>query len=764
LADQLFQIIDNDGSVPKTPRIISVSGCLLPIETAYSTVSQQVLLGYEKIETPWYIPEKTIVIPEQLRPIMTDSSKYCPEGGCRGDDPAKEIQDGPIIVAEEFENFSPFNNGEKRSRIVVVSDSTIIQGKNYYYRSDIDSANQKFIRSLYPDSPQVDSAGRKFEFTQKILAPERGSPAKYFASANSNLLVPNLLVRKFGLNGVNANLSNYTDQENNFDPRTLSRSVNPLTDEDINREIKYFMTNIVPIYGTFPRFSGQLAGTTYVDAGIGGGIPKIMIDTGADHINFEAYVSGYCGDLFGYSIGIHNDKLIVGAPFNAFDTEKTLTWNDIKSSGYLLKTAGNGGAGAVFYYERTGKGKNAISDTLPWQFQQKIKPSSINAGIDAASTNDLIANMGIGVQNLDSDFIFNNSLVGDQFGYDVAIDADFMVVGAPGHDFETVHQHIYSGSAAFIRKEFTYAFDIPLHKSYDMGSSGVRINKFGNNSGVAVLNNGAVFAFEHRIQDWRTREKKWKFAEKLVSQGYKDRNKGILTGCENDFFGRSVDIDRARRGDGDYTTIVGSPNHDFPTSGTHITGTLNNAGAAYIYDAMLREQEPKIPSQNNWIEASVFGNSGIKHKNKIYQNITGDSLLYSTSGIVYTNQNGVLFLEGSGYDPAEKGFIAHRPYVESIIGYAIDGIDTSGNLTLFTHGEPSKNSGELKLSITGPDSAIVYNNMNLHTIAWNSIESSGLQLFSSGTIPVSNTGILIIAISGASVESEGGLNLRVRGV
>ena len=36
-----------------------------------------------------------------------------------------------------------------------------------------------------------------------------------------------------------------------------------------------------------------------------------------------------------------------------------------------LKLSGNGGAGAAFYYERTGRGKNAVSEFLPWEFQQE---------------------------------------------------------------------------------------------------------------------------------------------------------------------------------------------------------------------------------------------------------------------------------------------------------------------------------------------------------------------------------------------------------
>ena len=63
------------------------------------------------------------------------------------------IEDGPVIAAEELENFSSFNSGKRRSRIVVISDPTIIEGKCVHYRNNAIGDNQKFIRSLYLPSP-----------------------------------------------------------------------------------------------------------------------------------------------------------------------------------------------------------------------------------------------------------------------------------------------------------------------------------------------------------------------------------------------------------------------------------------------------------------------------------------------------------------------------------------------------------------------------------------------------------------------------------
>lgn len=762
-------------SVPHTVRIVSASGCLLPIneEIVEETRTETI----REIIEEWIVnPPQTIIIPGGFRPIKTDSAKYCSGGtGC----PGTLIEDGPVVVAEEYENFSSFTNGSERSRIVVVTDSTILQGKNPEYRSDTYGANQLFIRNLYPPQPVVPddsdnpdiptnigtSMGRRFLHTQKIVAPERGSPGKYYLqNQQANL------VTLFGGGGLGPSIAvsgDYTSDENNYDPSDLIRLPNP-PPGGAEARIEQFIDDVSNKWRFYPRLSGNYNGELCVDPNILnlGGTPMIKI-FGKDYLDFDfvPMQSGFRGDLFGFAIDIHNNKLVVGAPFNAYvnDNNEPITWEGIQAGSGEIQVSANGGAGAVFYYERTNTGTNYISNTLPWEFKQKIKPDSLNIGIDNADTNSLIDLMGTGVQNLDGDFVLENAAIGDQFGYDVAIDADFMVVGAPGHDFETVHEHIYSGSAAFIRKEFTYAFDIPLHNFYDMGNSDIRIGEYANQSGVAVLNNGAIFTFDNRIQDWRTREKRWEFAEKIVAQGYNTRNQASLSGCENDFFGRTVAIHRTRRGDADYTVVVGSPHHDYPTSGTHVTGKLQNAGAAYIYDAMLREQEPKIPSENNWIEVSAFAaGSGVKLK--VYQNASGDSIRYSNSGIIYTNSDGSIFLEGSGYDPSEKGFIAHRPYVESIIGFVVNGIKTTGNLSFVISGMPPEINNNMNLSIIGPDSSFVYNNVNLHTVAWNTIQSSGFPMFSSGEIPVDASGLLNMTVGGVNIASEEGLNLRTRGV
>lgn len=826
---------------PFTPRVLSISGCPIEIQTVIESFDKEERVPCDPPFTetcnPWFEPGRQIIIPGEFRPIKHRSDPYCnpyappcPDEECCGNRAEVEIEDGPIIAAEEFEHFSAGINGNLRSKIVVITDSTIVQGQCPQYRSDALGENQQFIRSLYPkvanrfdllDSFSRDInnniGGRKFVFTQKLRAPERGSAAKYFAVSG----IPNTISPLYGKNGVLGNLSNYVDNEDDYLPSNpgFIRPKNPLGEERIKEEIKKFGQNVTPIYGIFPKFSGDFLNTgsytidgqtrNYIlDATIAGGIPELMKLTGKDYLDFEYFTSGCPGDLFGFSVDISQNKLIVGAPFNAFNSYTAVSgvsgivqWHEIENgpdfSGIDLCV--NGGAGAAFYFERTGSGKNIQDEFLPWEFKQKIKPESVNVGMVVPSIDQLSQ---YGDHNLDINFISTYGRKPDCFGYSVGIDADMIAIGAPNHDFESLHDHSIYRSGEFIRKEFNAEFMIPSHKVYDLGLSGIRTDLFQNTSGTMVMNNGAVFTYRHKITDWQARNKNWLFAEKLYAQGYKDRTSAnkfipaLISGCENDNFGWSIAINRANRGDSDYTLVCGAPFHDFATSGNHPLSAINatpdnglvDAGAAYTFDGMLREQLPSIPNSGGWIDVEVFGDrTMLPLKTRVYQPINGDPQRITISGLIFANQDGNLFLECSGFDPAAKGFIAHRPYVESVIGLTPIGEPNSGALTLNIFGKPNsidnawpwlvggeqfstdfaydmdslihRPSG-MVLYILGPESANVYNTLGVNI--------AGISGFTSGTMP-----LYITAPSGSSYESlnlnltstqtTGTLNLSTRG-
>ena len=861
---------------PLTTRWLSMSGCPLPIVTKVRTTTETKKIPCDPPFTikctKWFRPERTIVIPGEFRPVSHPSDPYC----CCADCPPRneaEIEDGPVVAAEEFENFSDGRNGNERSKIVVLADSTMIQGQCPDFRSDSLGENQLFIRSLYPTSATMgrgsDDAfagtdqqfadllgGRNFSFTQKLRSPERGSPSKYSSVTG----ISNMVSPLFEGGGGSVSLDKFVDNEDYYNPESpgFTREKNPIG-EEIGKEEKKFINTVVPSYGiSYPGFSGDFLGygsykledessprDFLADADRMGGLPDLMKFNGTDYLDFVSYSSGCLGDLFGYSLDMTDDKLIVGTPFNAFVTDTAISgvsgivaWHEIQNSPQAsgIELCENGGAGAAFYFEKTGRGTNARDEFLSWEWKEKIKPSSIAVGLSDATITQLFYR---GPHSLDASFVFDHGRKPDRFGHSVTIDDDMIAVGAPNHDFERLSDHSIYHSGEFIRKAFNKEFIIPhhVHAPYDLGDSGVRIQQFNQASGDMVLNNGAVFTFKHELVDYSNRQKRWKYKQKLFAEGFKDRTKAnkaideLASGCENDNFGHSVAISRAKRGDSDYTLVVGAPYHDFATSGNHpvsdgsafATGGsgiaasesgngLADAGAAYTFDGMLRDQTPAIPNSGGWIDAEVFGDkaaSGLRLY--VEQPTTGRSRIFESSGVIFANEYGNIFLEASGFDPASRGFVAHRPYVESVIGTLIVGEVNANVMNFVTYGKPNAvdnawpainppydPNGEAKLerpfgydftpamdslnlrpsgmslTIIGPDKANVYNTMGMNINAvLGSVSGIGGEFPSGFMLVASASGTNVSGIDGNSpsgfmlnIGSEfprENLNINIRG-
>ena len=716
------------------------------------------------------------------------------------------LQYGPVIAAEEPEHFSVFPAGHNRSNIVLLADTSMVQGDCGWYRETPSNAypkqpNRDFILSLYPqifnrggrgsagewvsprgaDLRQNLKGGREFRHIKKLIAPDRGSPQKYWAASGLTGLTENF----DGGSTTRANLAFFTDKEN-VDPISVLRPEDPKQPGQIKKEIEKFRNVVIPAHGPYSKFSGVIDGIAFTDPGIGGGTPNIVSETTYDIIDFDRFPSGYPGDLFGYAVSLYSGKLVIGAPYNGFvnvSGERTTLWDDVISSNNIgsisgLKLSNYGGAGAAYYFERTGTGSGAMGGYQPWEFLQKIKPSNINVGQDATDTLSVDDGHVLGHNSYTSEDISAKTGTTDRFGQSVSIDSDFAAIGAPGHDFATYHDHIYSGvhpqSGAFLRKEFNAEFDIPLHKVYDLGESGLR-NVFKESGIKSVLNNGAVFTFEHRIVDWPRRTKEWTLAEKITAQGYNSRKQKSyegaeltpVSGAEDDHFGESVAIHRSKRTDSDYTMAVGAPHHMFAASGNHTTSQpLLDAGAAYTYDAMLRDQFPSNASPDNWIMADLFGeisniSRNLNHlKLHIKQNETGTPITYQTSGVVWSNVDGEIFLEASGQDPATKSFIEHRSYVEIVFGHLYHGTSIDGSLNLFSSGIAGPTSGNMNLVMLGPDSSIVYNSMGLYSPAVLGHASgvpSGLFMYMDCPNPIGISGVPTgdNAVSGLFLWSSG---------
>ena len=739
--------------IPKTPKILSISGVAIPVVSSVLSKnnSYTVITGWETRKVAEAIPE-TIITEFINGPIMTLNDKYCNEDCAELGLGNQFIADGPVVTAQEIESVSSFNVGVARSRITVIADSNLVQGR---FMADefgrIPANTVAFIRSLYPNTvfPST-NAGRQYNEFTKIVSPERGSPQKYYA-LKSNIGS----IYRFNNNSSYSSITTFGDKESLYDPVYVKRTAVPWENAPTQKiaealqkmAIDDFLSEVAVVGGS-TRFSGVIDGELYTDAGIKGGMPQLMRDKGYDYLDFDMLPSGYPGDLFGFSIALHGNKLVVGSPFTAFSDETVHPWSYYINNQDDIKLSYNGGAGAVYIFEKTFNGSGVRNTTVPWEFTQKLRPNNINVGQDISDTGVSQDYSILGPNPYsDPNYLARNTKITDQFGYDVAIDSDIIVVGAPGHDFDKYVENIYD-SGSFIRKAFNDEFDIPERLIIDLGNSGVRDNI---GSGTVVLNNGAIFVFENSIDDWIKRSQKWKFIEKMTTQNNRQQSNN-----ENDNFGRSVYVDRSLRSDADYTILGGAENHDIDEN--------NNAGLVYTNDIMLRKSSPALVNPNTYIDVKVFGERSANNEPTV-RNITSNnanSQLYYTSGVVYSNKDGAIFLEASGQDPSAKGFIQHRPYIVSIDGLYRYGTQNSGNLPLFVNAtvDNSENMNLFMVATTGN----VYNNLGLYSSSIVDFGSGNLNFFTNCPDPTTifDSGLPLIMASGIGLSTDN-LNLRIRG-
>jgi hypothetical protein len=753
--------INFNNTIPKTSKLIGISGVLLPILSSVSRTGRTYseVIGFNRIKISEAIPEQYITETVN-RPISSLNDRYCVKDCNNTALKNKFIADGPVVMAQEVESVSSFNAGVARSRITVIADSSLVQGK---YMADefgrLSPETVAMIRSLYPETTfPLNNSGRQYNVITKLVAPERGSPQKYYALKNNMGSVS-----RFYSIGSPRPLSSFSDKESRYDPKYVVRSELPWLDnypeqlKEIlrNEELTKFETEQINFYGAAPKFSGIIDGTWYSDIGIKGGIPQIMKDKGIDYLDFDVFTSGYPGDLFGFALSLHKNKLVVGSPFTAFSDEDINSWlyyvGNQGSSGVQLSY--NGGAGAAYIFEKTFNGSGVRNTKTPWEFIQKLRPENINAGQDISDSGISQSYNNLGPNPYTSGYLLNYTKITDQFGYDVSIDSDIIAVGAPGHDFGKNIIDIYD-SGQFIRKAFTEEFDIPLRNIIDLGNSGVR-NTIA--SGYAVLNNGAIFTFENKIVDLPNRKQKWTEIEKAIPQGINARQQSLN---ENDFFGRSVYVHKSNRSDSDYVLIGASENHNYSSSGDNL---ISKAGAAYSNDIMLRGSAPVLPNPNAYIDVKVFGERSLQNEptvRLITQNLTNNAF-FSSSGIIYTNTDGAIFMEVSGQDPSPRGFIQHRPFVASVDGLYYYGAENTENIPLFVDGniEKSQNMDLYIAATTGN----VYNILELYV---NSIKDFGSGVLSFYTdcpdpIEIFESG-LPLHVSGIGISTDR-LNMRVRG-
>jgi hypothetical protein len=695
---------------PKSVRLIGISGVLIPINKKISTFTQQIPTGqFEKIKISDAQPESRETI-QIIRPISTDNTKYC-KSGCEflG---GQLIDDGPVVAAQEIEILSSFEAGVARSRITVITDSSIVQGRHVTDNGVIPADTYAFIRSLYPETNfPYESYGRQFNAYNKLISPERGSPSKYFAQGSLSGLHSN-----FGNFGTVSQVIN--QYESQYNPKYINRPKVPWQDETEEEEITKIKNQLISGFldkqiqhASTSRFSGIIDGSSYIDAAIGGGLPKLLKDRGYDYLDFDRFPSGYPGDLFGYSLCVKGNKIIVGSPFSAFGTETITPW----TSSVPLHLGYDGGAGSVYMFEKSGD--------LSWVCSKKFRPQSLMGQLSGINSRS------------------------DQFGHSVFMQNDTLIIGSPNHDYGNYYENIYE-SGAFAKKNFNPQFDVPVRNIYDLGLSGNR-NNFDTN-GLYANNAGSIYVYENKITDWENKHQSWELVEKVISDS---------PSPSGERFGKIVYLTRPYRSDADYTIFAGC---DSASGSSYL-----NIGATYTKDIMLTKQLPSLPNSGSWIDAKVFGQKGGQNEyivNLKFQN-SGNSLTHYSSGTVVSNSKGEIFIEVSGQDPSTKGFIAHRPYIESVIGYYQYGKILENSMFLFCDGQYPPPSSQMNLFIDVENSAYVYNTLGLYgSVMTDAISTypSGLNLFVESPSGSSASSLNLFSPSGIGSLNDN-LSLEIRG-
>ena len=770
-----------------TTRLVSMSGVRLPTQ-------DEITVGRTPIWETFYVdvPGEDAYSYEAdvVREISNDSDQYCIETGgednvCAERRPigygegiqSPPIADGPVLVAQDIYHQAGYFSGYNKSRVTVVSDVSLIQGRTILtedqQRVNVGVAN--FLSSMYPRTVfNNENSGRDYESSFKIISPERASPARLQTQDPTN----SGLIHRWGNYEQDSRLTlnDFTDDEgkkqitpvppNNFVTQPFDGMLNLTSVEDVGKFRKppeppklppsYYFG--IPPYtyqgftreefdrewyvnqfethqqemGVRSKLYDTVDGVGYEDAGLSQRIPDVLRETGHDHLDFEVFNSGYPGDLFGYKVTVHKDKIYVGSPFAVFNGENDIvSWDKVVENQGLYGTeiGYNGGAGAVYVIERTGvvgEGRGSIAGSsekttgIPWECTEKFRPEEISVGNSGLTAQEA---SGIYGEHPYSDaFLEANAHVPDMFGYNIALDGDILAISAPGHDYETIFEKT---PAEFMRKEFNEQFDITNINSYDMARQENRDLFPG--SGTVVINNGAVFTYENRISDWGQKIQSWTQIHKLVPEGFNSR---VQASGENTYFGKSLSLYRSRRVDADYMIAAGSDSHKYSKADGTV---LESAGAAWTFDGMLRKLRPAFSHPDTYIQGRVYGQYQQPNQYTTFRLENGTSYDETTlfEGRIISTNKGEIFIEASGQDGGDRGYVVHRPYIEQIKGTFAFGQVSLDSVPMFMEGYNIPASGDLPFFTEGPDQATVYNNIDLFT--YNAVVDSGnMNLVSSG--------------------------------
>jgi hypothetical protein len=462
-------------------------------------------------------------------------------------------------------------------------------------------------------------------------------------------------------------------------------------------------------------------------------------------------------DLFGYSVAIDGDIVVVGA-----------TGQDYDSAGNNILS----GAGAVYIFNRNSGG------TDNWGFVKKITGKGTNGrvaldqfGTSVAIDGDIVVVSaksqtydsagGNSLNNAGAAYIFNRNsggannwgfmkkitgtgtngrLAGDLFGYSVAVEGDIVVVGAYHQNYDSAGADSVSGAGAvYIFNRSSGGTDNwgLMKKITATGTNGrVRNDEFGNSVAISddivvvgayqqnydsigadsVSSAGAAYIFNRNSGGTDN----WGFVKKITGKGTNGR-------VYSDQFGRSVSISGDR-------IVVSTSSQDYDSAGGN---SLNNAGAAYIFNR-------NSGGTDNWGFLQKITGTGTNGRN--VSDFFGNS-------VAVDGDNVVVGAHGQDYDSAGGSSVssagaAYLFYVSTQLTY-------SGGV--WTPSSPSNSTGTM--------SAVVSDGTAALTPGWAiknlTVDSGATATLASGTFSVNTnftnngtiSGVGTIELNGTTVQS-----------
>jgi hypothetical protein len=646
--------IDSPFEDPHTCKLLDITIKPLPINQYLSSKAEcyQKIVGYG-VNHVSGTPDEVVTLPPKLYAIFNDDSSIC-------DCSTGFIENGPVVIAEELESFSSFSSGADRSSIILISDSTLVNGRNPKQisssiesgvpRIDIDNSNARinnFLNSLLKNNSNL-YPNIEYQPHTRIVSNE----------LTGGVFKPNVDMSLY--------VTEYDYKEEFIIPHTYPEEDR---EEALDRIRDEFEENVSEI-GLSPKI--VVGGTKDIPmSGVGKLFHSLMIGQGKDFLDKEFLFSNYYGELFGYSLTINDNKVFVGSPYNGWRNN-------------VIDIDASGGGGAVFVIE-----KDSVSG---WLISDKLKPDTV--------------------------------FPGDKFGYSLSSDSDLIVVSAPTHDYgvyvkynkgDFVRKEFTAQFDIGVRKIKDIGDDLEVTETFGENFPVLGFDESGSGTLESIDkedNIGAVYTYQNKVIDFNNRVKELTLVEKIANYG--TENFGLYLDLyrnnrsDSDYTLPILENSGVYIYDGmirrQPTSLV-SPNARF---NAFVFGSYNKFSVpnyeSWEYDDF------DFFSQDFSVSTEIKNTIGIT-----LNNLDGlNSVNFKASGDVYSDQYGQIFLEVSGVDISKLGFVQQRPYVSSILGKIASTEELSDSINFYMDASAPIIDDSINLYTMAPDIGNVYTSMDLH--------------------------------------------------